>query len=224
MEIKAVLFDIDGTLYDNQDVIWPGIPLVLKHVAMLASFRKVRQYLHKDHAAALEQGLPFVDFQADCQAQLRNKGESREKMLDWRARFLVDFDLLFNKIKPAPYVVDVLEYCREKGTKMGLLSDFPLCKKMERIGLTGYWQVQMCTEDCGALKPDSKGFVDAASLIEEAPQDILFVGNSYKYDVMGARSAGMKTAHYTRRSSSSSLADFQFSDYRQLKEKLQEWL
>lgn len=224
MKIKAILFDIDGTLYDNQDVVWPGIPLILKHWSMLLSFRKVRQYLHKEHDAALQAGIPFIDFQADCQAKLRNKGESRQQMLTWRALFIADFDHIFNKVRPVEHVVQLLEYCRSRQVKMGLLSDFPLCKKMERLGLQGYWQVEMCTENCGALKPNTKGFTDAAAVIGEQPTDILFVGNSYKYDVIGARAAGMKTAHYTHRKNSSSEADFQFHDYRQLKEKLEEWL
>ena len=224
MKFKAVLFDIDGTLYDNKDVLWPGIPLILKHWPMLLSFRKVRHYLHQHVNAAIDAGMDFVSFQADLQARMRKKHESREKMLQWRARFIADFDQIFNHVGPVPYVVDMLKFCQGKGVKMGLLSDFPLCKKIERLGLSGYWNVRLSTEDCGALKPSPRGFLDAARQIGEEPQDILFVGNSYKYDVLGARGAGMRTAHYVKKKNPSSQADFQFNDYRQLKEKLEEWL
>ncbi|MGL4524893.1 MAG: HAD family hydrolase [Spirochaetia bacterium] len=224
MKIKAILFDIDGTLYDNASLFWVGIPLILKHWQVLLSFRRVRKHLHAYSEAALDAGVPFVDFQSDYHAQLRGKGETLEMMRDWRARFVADFDLLFEHVSPVKHVVELLKFCTERQIPMGLLSDFPLCKKIERLGLSGYWKVAASTEDAGALKPHSAGFLKAAKDMGFAPQEILFVGNSYKYDVMGARATGMKTAHYTKNKNAHSEADFQFSDYRSLKNQLEQWV
>ena len=52
------------------------------------------------------------------------------------------------------------------------------------------------------------------------PQEILYVGNSAKYDVMGAKNAGMMTAYlepFWRRLFRKPLkeADISFKDYRQ---------
>jgi putative hydrolase of the HAD superfamily len=53
-----------------------------------------------------------------------------------------------------------------------------------------------------------------------APERILYVGNSVKYDIIGAKRAGMKAAlvcpSWLKRCSHNGNADFIFSDYRQL--------
>ena len=54
------------------------------------------------------------------------------------------------------------------------------------------------------------------------PEEILYVGNSIKYDVMGARNYGMKTAYLLKGfrkifNIKCSLADISFKNYRQLK-------
>jgi FMN phosphatase YigB (HAD superfamily) len=51
-----------------------------------------------------------------------------------------------------------------------------------------------------------------------APEQILYVGNSTRYDVFGAQRAGMKTALFTNFFAAGKIrADFTFRDYRQLR-------
>jgi putative hydrolase of the HAD superfamily len=56
------------------------------------------------------------------------------------------------------------------------------------------------------------------------PEEILYVGNSFAYDVLGARKTGMKTAWVSSRGKcrnggiGGEKADFSFFDYRQLRD------
>jgi putative hydrolase of the HAD superfamily len=101
------------------------------------------------------------------------------------------------------------------------MSDFPPEKKLEYIGLSGLWDVVLCTERCGMLKPHLLPFTELAAAMSLPPEKILYVGNSRAFDVAGAHGAGMKTAWiksplFPGRGRKQPLPDFAFSDYRQL--------
>ena len=48
------------------------------------------------------------------------------------------------------------------------------------------------------------------------PEEILYVGDHYEYDVLGAHAVGMRVAHLTRKERPDSVADFQFGGYKEL--------
>ena len=129
---------------------------------------------------------------------------------------------LFKKIKLFPHVKETLDLIRQKGMKLGLLSDFPPATKLDYLGLGGFWDTVLCSEEIGRLKPDPLPFLKLAEKLSFPPEEILYVGNSYAYDVMGAAKTGMKTAWIISRrkflfgSQAQRNADFVFHDYRQL--------
>ncbi|TVR54914.1 MAG: HAD family hydrolase, partial [Spirochaetaceae bacterium] len=68
-------------------------------------------------------------------------------------------------------------------------------------------------------KPNPEPFVAAAECLGLSAEKILFVGNSYEYDVVGAHRAGMHAAHIT--SGKPNTADFTFSRFSELGEWLE---
>jgi putative hydrolase of the HAD superfamily len=128
---------------------------------------------------------------------------------------------LFKKIKLFKNVKETLFAMRDVGYKLGVLSDFPPETKLEYLGVSGIWDATLCSERCGALKPHSKSFIDLAQAMALPPENILYVGNSHKYDVTGAAMAGMKTAWIVSGLSpgirkKQPKPDFYFNNYRQL--------
>jgi putative hydrolase of the HAD superfamily len=64
-----------------------------------------------------------------------------------------------------------------------------------------------------------------AKQLEVSPEEILFVGNSHKFDVKGAKAAGMKSAWFVSRISSlfhkkSDQAEITFCSYPKLQRML----
>jgi putative hydrolase of the HAD superfamily len=127
---------------------------------------------------------------------------------------------IFKTIKPFPYAVKTLAALGKAGYKIGLLSDFPPEIKLEHMGLSGFWDAVLCSERFGAIKPHPRPFLELAGALSLPPEKILYVGNSFQYDVAGAHRAGMKTAWikgpFARKGKNQSEPDFTFSDYRQL--------
>jgi putative hydrolase of the HAD superfamily len=224
MKIEAVLFDIDGTVYSNNIMHLYSIPLFCKYSHFLMHFSKARKYLHYHVAEIDASGLNFAQFQAKYMAELTQNRFSPQECQASLNVFRTEWEQIFSKIKPYQHFKATVIAFKEAGFKVGLFSDFPLSDKMARLGLDGLWDVAVSAEDCGALKPDPRGFLVAAELCGVSPDKVLFVGNSYAYDVLGAKAAGMHTAHLRYGGPvKNSEADITFYDYRVLKNQVLTW-
>ncbi|MDR0585859.1 MAG: HAD family hydrolase [Treponema sp.] len=232
--IRGVAFDLDGTLYANYKLNIRLVPFVLRHLAFSGAFAGVRRALHK--AAVKETGerprvLPgagippesFYDTQAALLAKrLKIDPESAKEKID---RLIYrGWEEHFARIKPFPHTAETLSSLKTLGFRLGLLSDFPPRRKLELLGLDGFFDAVFSTEELGVLKPDPAPFVKLASAMGLPPEDILYVGNNPHYDIIGAKKAGMRAALLRRGILSTGFvrspgpADFTFRNYRQLPE------
>lgn len=213
-EIDAVAFDLDGTLYPNYRFYIRLLPFITKEHRLLRAMGKARDALR----AAVQRGR-FYDIQASIMAEILDDHpdtvkEKTEKLI-YRG-----WEPLFRKVKLYPHVRETLQTFKDSGLKLGLLSDFPPEQKLEYLGLTGYWDAVLCSENTGRLKPDPAPFKELSRRLGVPCDRILYVGNSVAYDVKGAKSVGMKTAlipsglRNLRRNRRT--ADFVFRDYRKL--------
>jgi len=222
--INAVAFDLDGTLYPNYRLNMRLLPFAFRHWRFLLAFSKTRNIIRREQAAQaalVSQQASWPDFY-ERQAQItadqlkERKEEIREKIdrLIYRG-----WERFFLKIKLFPHVKEVLGELRAAGLKLGLLSDFPPETKLEYLGLAGVWDTVLCTEIIGALKPAVKPFEELAKALACQPGQILYVGNNNRYDVEGAKRAGMKAALLNRGLPviTGIRADFTFRNYRQLR-------
>ncbi|MDR1618797.1 MAG: HAD family hydrolase [Treponema sp.] len=226
--VGAVAFDLDGTLYPNYRLNRLLLPFVLKEWRFLRALGRARSRIRalQEKAAAgpssggmTEGRLPrtgaeFYDVQAALMAEITGTGsvsQVREKMetLIYRG-----WEPLFKKIRPFPHVEETLGALKKAGLPLALLSDFPPARKLENMGLGGFWDLVLCTEETGRLKPDPLPFEFLARELKVPAGRILYVGNSAAYDVRGAKRAGMRAALLRRCPSPE--ADFCFHDYRQL--------
>ena len=126
----------------------------------------------------------------------------------------------FSHISPYSGVVDTIKKLRALPLKTAVLSDFPLSDRLERLGIDGLWDVKMSSEDTQYLKPSPKPFLMMAERLGMDPGRILYVGNNYEYDVMGAAAAGMKTALTGSCLNKKGKADIVFKTYKELWHKI----
>ena len=216
-EIEAVAFDIDGTLYDQWRIHVKALFHYLAHGIFFLHYGLTRHEMH-----GMEPLDDFNRVQAEKMAERMNcTYEKALKKLD-----KIVYSGLKKYFVTMPCIKDVPETfrkCKEAGLKIALLSDFPPEQKGEIWGLKPYCDVILGTEALGALKPDTHSFLRMAEQLGVAPEKILYVGNSFKYDVKGSKAAGMKCAYLLpplKRlfKQKDKLADISFSDYRQLQD------
>ena len=191
-EISAVAFDIDGTLYADAALYARAAGHFLRNARFFAAFSKARKALHAESAASppLE---PFRERQARLLAGLL--GCSAEAAAQ-KADEVIYSGLapFFQKIKPHYYIEETFSALKNAGFKLGILSDFPPEQKGTVWGLAPLCDAVISAEAAGALKPSPVPFRALAEALGTPSERILYVGNSLRHDVEGARAAGLKTA------------------------------
>jgi putative hydrolase of the HAD superfamily len=218
MPIRAVGFDIDGTLYPASSIylrlLWAG----LHRMKLLSAFNEVRHELRlllksPEYRARKIEGIEaFHRFQAELTAGKLGRDVERVHR-EIEEFFYVASTEIFSVIRPYTGVVPLLDRLRARGYKLGALSDFPCERKLELFGLAGMFDVAMTSEETGLVKPDRASFDLMARRLGVPNAEILYVGNSESYDVQGAKAAGMRTALISRNPKVRSAADFVFFDW-----------
>jgi len=226
----AVAFDIDGTLYPNWRFYLRALPVLAPRLPLLARFGRARQALRREDLARggfnhepHEQDKPSEGSLGDSfyarQAALAAGGGDAEAMRRKLERCVYRAWLpAFQGLRCFPHVHETLLRLKTAGLKLGVLSDFPVDEKLRALGLGGLFDAALCSERLGHLKPAPEGFIALAAALDTPPERILYVGNSVRYDIEGARRAGLAAALIRpawRRGPVPSAA-FVFSDYRKL--------
>ena len=218
--ITAVAFDLDGTLYPNHRLYIRLIPFLFRRCRLLSAFRKARDQIRAEQEQSPASFRPdFYDYQTQLTAERLNMPpeKMKEKIEKQIYRKLEGY---FPEIELFSHVREMLADLRKAPLKLGILSDFPPENKLKHLGLGDYWDTMLCSEKTGALKPALQPFSVLADALGSPPEQILYVGNSYHYDAIGAKRAGMKTALITGRFAKKTAkpgVDFTFHDYRQLR-------
>jgi putative hydrolase of the HAD superfamily len=210
MNIEAVAFDLDGTLYPDVCMYARSIPLFAMHPLFIYNFNKMRREIRK---------LDRIDDFRATQAELlaSRMGIPRERAAALIEEIIYEkWPAYFKGMKTFPYVKETLLRLKADGFKLGLLSDFPLQTKLSILGLENIWDCSVSSDTVNYLKPSPAPFNFIQERLGVPFGRILYVGDRYAYDVVGAKRAGMLAALFTKKKAAVPLADFTFSDYRDL--------
>lgn len=218
MALRAVFFDIDGTLYANYKSFFYMSSVLFKYPNLAVAFSAVRREIRK-----IDVIDDFHQTQAELLAQkLSIKTDYAKKIIEeriygcWKKRRFY--------FTPLPHVKKLLRYLRENQIIIGALSDFPILDKLHYLGLADFFSVQFCSEDYGYLKPHARPFEILLESVSLTAAETLYVGNNYHYDIEGALNVGMAAAHYSPFAASKIVDDkfYRFSSYKKLHRFLNE--
>lgn len=214
--IEAVAFDIDGTLYPSWALFWQNGFYFIKNSPFYLRFGLTRKILRRS--------APVADF-FEYQARLvKNEKETVQEIKTrlWDTCY-AGIEESFKKIRPFPGMFEAIKDMKAAGLKIAILSDFPPSQKGDIWGVRDLCDVCLGAEEIGALKPSIYPFKYLAQKLGVAPEKVLYVGNSRKYDVGGANQSGMKSAYIltgVRKLFNLKLreADISFRNFRQLRD------
>ena len=71
-------------------------------------------------------------------------------------------------------------------------------KKLNVLELTEYFDKFIFSEEVGSRKPDKEIFLHALEKVDKNGESCLYVGNSFRTDIKGAKKVGMKTCWLNR--------------------------
>ena len=196
MKYKAIFFDRDGTLtYFNPEKekwrnlileSWSGKPFELPYDKMMALF-----------TLAAEGKSPWYKTVDDeCEFNKRYYrhlllGEGITENIDERALLLHNELWCNNDRLPFPETVEVLEYFKSKGYKMGVISDTSpsLELTLQQLGLAQYFTSFTASSLVGAGKPSPIIFNTALNTQGVTAAESIYV-DDYKVEADGAREQG----------------------------------
>jgi putative hydrolase of the HAD superfamily len=194
--IKAVAFDIDGTLYPEFALRARLGFFAAKHARFLLAFASARRKLHAlvETSSETPADLPgFRRLQAKLIAERLALAPSEAEAQAERIVY-TELDSYFAHLPVFKGLERALDDLESAGLRLAALSDFPAGRKLGLLGLSGRFEVAQCSEDCGLLKPAARPFLRLAQALGLKCEEILYVGNSRRYDVRGSRNAGMRAA------------------------------
>lgn len=203
--VRAVLFDVDGTLYAQ-------LPLRLAMACEMAiasmslqgqarrdlhrvlAFRRLREDLRDrpSHVEPLVQRqYSVVSEQLQCSV-----AEVETAVAEWIYRRPAKWLRYCRR----PGLEPLLDFLAGRGISCGVFSDYPASEKITALGLDGRFDVVMSAVDneIGAFKPDARGFLAAARRWNLSAGQVLYVGDRADVDAAGAAAAGMPCAVLTR--------------------------
>ncbi len=208
MKLEAVCFDIDGTLYPKWQTSLYLIPSLFPSPLLALKYQRFRRAIrrHPDRGGKALSHAGFLKKQATLIDTSVEKIE-RQFYHKWRTSF--------KKIKVYPQVRETLEWLKGLSLKIAILSDFPLEEKLTTLGIADLVDFGICSEESGYLKPHPQPFLAVSQALEVDPSALLYVGDSYSKDIVGANGVGMYSALIGGGKKRD--ATFTFSDYNEFK-------
>jgi HAD superfamily hydrolase (TIGR01509 family) len=186
--IRAVSFDLDGTLYDDAHARPWLLGATFPYWRTLRVGRRVREELR---------GRSFVDGAALLDAEAQLCAERLERPVDDVRRQLHDlFDIrlarVLRRVGPRPGARALLLQLAENGLGLAVVSDRgAVPEKLAALGLQDVpWKALVSADHVGCLKPAAALFHAAADRLGVEPAAMLHVGDRDDTDGAGARAAG----------------------------------
>ena len=184
---KAIIFDLDGTLYDKsclaRRLVWNQ--LRRGRLALLKREREVRKELRGKHFES-EEAFYDAFFARFNRPELARNWYFEEYMPDMVA-------ILRKHYRIAPWVEATMLELRTHGQKVAIFSDYGCVReKLEAIGFNLSWADYLFdAPSLGGLKPCVESFERIAHILQLQPKECLMVGDREDTDGEGARSVGM---------------------------------
>ncbi len=200
--IKAVIFDLDGTLYDyntlEKEAFAAVGELVLEKIGV-----SEEQYGKAFGRARLEVKKVLGDVAASHNRMLYF--QKTMEYLDIRPLFLTlemyetYWGTFLDKMALYPGARAFLDELYERHIRIGICSDMLARiqhRKLVALGLQDDVDCLVTSEEAGVEKPSPEIFEICLRKLRLEPEEVCFVGDTYEKDVKGAAAVGMHTVWF----------------------------
>jgi len=213
MDIRAVAFDVNGTLIriladEDEERIFRAVAHFLTYQGIDLHRDEIRDLYFKIMAEQLRSS-PEKHPEFDAIGIWRRiiKGHSTEftralpvGKLKQMPRFLAEMcrGISRRRLGLYPYVYEMLDVLRER-YPLAIVTDAQTIYargELHKVGLLGYFDPIIVSGDYGYRKPDRRLFQFALDGMGVAAGNALYVGNDMYRDIYGAREAGLTTVMF----------------------------
>jgi pyrophosphatase PpaX len=176
--LRAVLFDVDGTLLDTFDFIYGAF----------------------EHAFAVHGVPPLTRSEISHLMGGPLEEVYRTMAADLDANALAETHRIFQSNNLAlatlfPSTMDVLQTIKQRGLKIGAITTRSIrtsVRSLEQNGIADYFDVIVSAEDVTRHKPDPEPILKALDFLRLKPNEAVMVGDTYA-DIEAGKNAGTRT-------------------------------
>lgn len=203
--IKAVIFDIDNTLYSYDENHIDGMKALedycksafqITREEMELYYKKAGQILNErigSDMAAIHNRLLRIQ----CMLELIDQPLFPHALHMYHAYW----DTLILHSKPTKGAIEFIKELKKRNIRIGMGTDMTAYiqyKKLEALGIAPYIDYIVTSEEAGVEKPHPHFFELCVQKANARAEECAFIGDSLKKDVEGACKNGLKGIWYTR--------------------------
>ncbi|WML24941.1 pyrophosphatase PpaX [Neobacillus sp. OS1-33] len=178
-KITTILFDLDGTLIDTNELI------------ITTYLHTLEKYYPSKYQR--EDVLPFLGPTLHEAFGSINPDLVEEMVLEYRAFNIANHDELVTEFAG---VFETMQSLKDKGFKLGIVTtkrhDVTL-KGLRLMDLERFFEVVVTYDHVSKTKPDPEPIFKALEQLDSTPEETMMVGDNY-HDILAGKNAGTVTA------------------------------
>lgn len=215
-EIEVVIFDVDGTLYDQSKLrrkmaLSLGSYYLLRpwrvyELQVINAFRKERERRNLEKVKDIEQAQ--YDW---CAQKVKYPVEKIRQIIH---HWMFSYPIKYFSACAFKGVNELFETLQKKGKKIAVYSDYPSNEKLKAMNLKADLVISSTEKAINALKPDPTGLNLIINHFNTSPQKCLFIGDREELDGKCASNAKMPYLIIERSSA--------INTYKEIKEQVQQ--
>lgn len=214
--IKAILFDLDNTLYDYYSVSNKALDSVYNVL------RKRKKISKEKFIRILNQS------KKEIREELKHSPDSHDRIVYFQRLgekinlelklvlklYKVYYKYFLKNMKPKKDLVKTFKEIKKRKLKILILTNEVVeiqLKKINKLGVIKYIDYFVASENAGIDKPNKKIFLHALQKIKRKPNEVLMIGDNEKDDIEGAKKVKINTVLLSQKNQKTK-ADYQIKE------------
>lgn len=224
MKYKALLLDIDNTLYDynsthaiaKKSVIeFCKIQFNIDEMTISKAYDKARKKVHIELSETAASHNRLLYFQKMCEILSLNPLQHSFKLYN------IYWDTFLENITPFDGVYELLEQYKNKICLVTDLTAHIQYRKIEKLKLNEYCQAVVTSEEAGKEKPHPYMFMLALQKLDLKASEICMIGDSFKKDIFGATNLSIDAIWFNHENKQESYSQTSIKEAKTFKEILE---
>jgi putative hydrolase of the HAD superfamily len=208
MKYKALLLDIDNTLYDynrthfiakNSIIEFCKNKLNINEEVMIETYEKARKDVQIEHIGTASSHNRLLYFQKICEILKLNPLQYSLIMYD------IYWNTFLENIVPFDGVYELLEKYKNKICIVTDLTAHIQYRKVEKLKLNRYCSVIVTSEEAGKEKPHPYIFMLALQKLNLKVNEVCMIGDNFTKDIFGASNLGINAIWFNHENKSEAL-------------------
>ncbi|MFE2419304.1 HAD family hydrolase [Streptomyces hokutonensis] len=205
MSIRAVVWDVDDTLFDYTGADRAAMREHLTAEGLLDGHGSLAEALERwrvateFHWARFSAGeVTFEGQRLDRVRHFLDRELTDAEADDWFRRYKTHYETAWALFPDVLPVLDTLAASHQHA----VLSNSSLTvqdRKLRTLGVHDRFEVILCAAELGVSKPEAGAFLAACEALELAPHEVAYVGDHPEIDGRGAADAGLLSVWIDRR-------------------------